>query len=73
MNGKKNVNFYYYKPCLENDSTATVQFEAYLEKINSEYNKKSLDKNNISDIIINKIDKYTNYEIPSGATLQYTI
>ena len=73
MNGKKNVNFYYYKPCLENDSTTTVQFEAYLEKINSEYNKKSLDKNNISDIIINKIDKYTNYEIPSGATLQYTI
>lgn len=73
MNGKKNVNFYYYKPCLENDSTTTVQFESYLEKINSEYNKKSLDKNNISDIIINKIDKYTNYEIPSGATLQYTI
>lgn len=73
MNGKKNVNFYYYKPCLENDSTTTVQFEAYLEKINSEYNKKSLDKNNISDIIINKIDKYANYEIPSGATLQYTI
>lgn len=73
MNGKKNVNFYYYKPCLENDSTTTVWFEAYLEKINSEYNKKSLDKNNISDIIINKIDKYTNYEIPSGATLQYTI
>ena len=50
MNGKKNLNFYYYKPCLENDSTTTVQFEAYLEKINSEYNKKSLDKNNISDI-----------------------
>ena len=73
MNGKKNVNFYYYKPCLENDSTTTVQFESYLEKINSEYNKKSLDENNISDIIINKIDKYTNYEIPSGATLQYTI
>lgn len=73
MNGKKNVNFYYYKPCLENYSTTTVQFESYLEKINSEYNKKSLDKNNISDIIINKIDKYTNYEIPSGATLQYTI
>lgn len=42
MNGKKNVNFYYYKPCLENDSTTTVQFESYLEKINSEYNKKVL-------------------------------
>ena len=73
MNCKKNVSFYYYKPCLKNDSTTTVQFEAYLEKINSEYNKSSFVENNTSDIIINEIDKYKNYEIPSGATLQYVI
>lgn len=72
MNDTKTVTFYYYKPCLEKDTTKTVCLEQYLRLIAGKI--KQINTFDMpSAITINSIENFEKYEIPGGATLPYPI